>query len=551
MHSSNVVVALLFSLFIGLDSATSTIAIADEKMLFDLAVTIPKEFDDAQGDRYGQLKCFDALAGLRCEREAWQILQVWSLSNDDRHQGGFLRSCWRNELYWVGMNLAEQSNLTFSEKLASLGGCPRPPPNQLVTQLLNLNAEALHDSDQDMAALLRFAAIYDEDLHNNASERDLSKVVSVAIDVAPRALRLLETSYPPEGYFFHFHPVREEVYLCSLAMLSIVPDADRSDSMKTLLEQVSGNLSVVFTCSERGWIQAAETGFDLESDDDDAAFIWRSALVETLNVDLRGTSRLAIPAPSDEQRELQLWRIRIRKLMEDLRNRVYLQNPDRLSRYFQEQDTELWTVQVLLILEVARVRRDNELLVTAANELLKQSDRIYDFANPSPNDPVSDLDCLYHSALRAARRTGNRKLQDQLTSRVIQLIPAVLEESRTVHGNDAAVLSHFGGEIPAWTRELCVGSAELDLVERFENTVFEVDARRLPFSALGACWVVNGASREKMERLFRLCNTWDDESALLHGVGIAVGFGASPFGLRNRAVVIFTNFSWPVCRNLR
>ena len=405
--------------------------------------------------------------------------------------------------------------------------------------------------DQDMVALLRFSALYDQTVHQRATKEDLSNVAAAAVEVAPRALRLFESSYPPAWRDLHFHPVHSEVALCSLAMLSIIPGPDRDDALKKLLENVSGDFPVALECSRRGWIDAAETGFDFAGDD--AAFAWRTALLETLNVDLRGRSRLAENASSDERRDLQLWRSRIRTLLKDLRNREHVHHPNSFSRYYLEVDDEMWRVQMLLILEAARILGDGGLLNTTTSELLQRSDRVYDKSAPVAGEhSARDLTVLYHSALRAAERVDNLKLREDLYARLISLVPDVFEEvfnHPAQSPNPGAVLLDFDEPVPTWVRVICTSRAERDIIVEYENAVFKFQASSQarfvgpssPFAALGACWAIRGSIPAKMKHLLQRCESEEDEHALAYGAGLAVGFGSCPFSLSEMWLVLETN----------
>ena len=74
--------------------------------------------------------CFDALVGLRRERETMRLSEAWLPVGDiDEYS---LRACWKHELYWAGLNLARRSKLPLAIKLSSLAGHDRVPPESLI-----------------------------------------------------------------------------------------------------------------------------------------------------------------------------------------------------------------------------------------------------------------------------------------------------------------------------------------------------------------------------------------------------------------------------------
>jgi len=451
-----------------------------------------------------------------------QILKAWS-SVGDIDQEDKMRMCWEHELYWAGFNLARSSKLPLSIKLASLAGCNRVPPESLVTELLDRKSGAVTQSDQDAAALLRFAALYDNACRNGGSKADLTKLVSAAIAIAPRALRLLDGSYPPGRNYSHFQPVEYEVDQCYLAILSIVPAKDRTNAIIKMMKSLgAGGIWAMSNCAAREWVPAVETECDLHSDDDWAVLRWRTALLEHLSVDLRG-SRDRLTAKRKVKPSLHRWRTQVRQLMETLRTQSYKDQPDHLTKFLQELDSKLWRIHVLLSLETARIRADRGLLKIVAKELVSQRARIYDPDGDPMWNSARDLTCLYQSGYRAAWRVRDKDLQQEFLKRIVAILPrAVGEDIHHPYAQIPGILKDFEGEIPVWLRLVCDGPRDSAMVERFEDQMLKPggpsDTR-----SLGAFWAIAGAPKAKAGRIRRAIQVSSEISEVAYGVGLAVG----------------------------
>ena len=525
----------LVSFCVGIVCSVVTVGKAgDDEVLFRYAVALQNEtqYSDSYGEtranyqEFQRNRCVRALARLRRERETLLIFGNWS-TDDAFWQKSRLRDCWGNELYLAGLNLARRSKLPLSVRLTSLATQDRVPPDSLITQLLNHESEALSEGDQDMVALLRFATLYDNTCRRAGSEADLTKLIPAALAVAPRVLRLSDTSYPPGPESDHFHPVQYEIDDCSLAILSIVPADQRTDAIIELTKerQLGHGGMAASHCSSRGWIPAVESGCDLYSDDW-AVFKWRAALLEHLSVDLRSSSERP-SAKQKAQPTLHRLRSQVRALMGILRSRSYQGEPEHLTPFFEESDAELWSIHVLLSLEAARVHTDKTLLQAVAKELLSQSTRIHNPADRRPG-PAWDLTRLYQSAHRAAGRVGDEKLQEELLERMIAIYPHAVGE-RAYEG----ILSDFDGEMPVWVRVVCDGSRDMAVVRRFEDVMVEMLKLGRPKSpegataarrSLGAFWAMTGASKTKADRILGTCRHLTHAHHVAYGVGLAVGY---------------------------
>ena len=499
-----------------------------DEVLFRYAVALQKSSNASEDERD---ECFNALARLRRPRETLRISELWP-PEDDIDREWRLWECWENELYFTGLSLARRSKLSLSIKLTSLASHERPPPERVITELLNRESGTVTQADRDVVTLLRFAASFDEACRRTSSKKDFAELIPAAIAVAPRALRLLDTTYPP-GHQYHLGatPVLSTVAECRLAILLIVPLEKRTDAVTKVIDSFGEDGGATTGCAARGWIPAVELGCDLNSDEQ-AVFDWQSALLEDLSVDLRSSDRPPAGDPKSHPR-LHRWRSQTRGLMKALRSRSYKDDPEHFATFFrEEEDSDIWRVHVRLSLKAARVRADNELLQMVIWELFSQSTRIHGgFANRG----ARDLTRLYQSAHSAAVRVGDETLQQESIKRIIAIYPDALREVLW-----EADLSDLDDEIPVWVRIACDSSRDSAVIRRFEDVILEQEkvgngipsgstiqgvpgSRTEALRSLGAFWAITGAPQSKTDRIRGVCKGADDNEDVAFGVGIAVG----------------------------
>ncbi len=221
--------------------------------------------------------------------------------------------------------------------------------------------------------------------------------------------------------------------------------------------------------------------------------------------------------------------------METLRSRSYEDQPDHLTKLFQESDSKLWRILVLLSLETARVRADKGLLRTVAKELFSQSARIYDPDQDDDWDSGSarDLTCLYQSGHRAACRVGvgDKKLKREFLERIAAILPRAVEEDiYHPYAHTQGILEDFEGEIPVWVRVVCDGPRDSAVVERFENQMLKSGGTSA-LRSLGAFWAMAGAPKAKADRIRGVCQHPTEHDEVAYGVGLAVGCGCYPLSV--------------------
>ncbi|QDT91085.1 hypothetical protein [Gimesia algae] len=369
-------------------------------------------------------QCLESLAALNNEKQSGELLELWS-KEKQRGAEGRLSTCWKQGLYWAGLNYAPDSGLTLDRKLASLAGHTEVPPEKLITQLLAQEKQPISKLDQSMVKLLRFAARYDRALKSENSKAELHKLVPDVNELAPQALQLLEKRYPSSGYYhFSYHPVKAEVAQCAFAMLTIVPVEQHSPELKTLSRQLE--LLFGLGCVHRGWYAAFDTGIALLAKKDKneglALLVWKSDFLEYPEVSAPDSVLLS---PDIRKTSPKLAHIvsGVNSCLSQLRKQTYKKNPEVFTRLLQEPDSELWRFQVLLSLETARLRADHNLLQLTARSLLEQSERLYSTSREEYENSPNDLCYLYFSAFYAAQRLNDRKLQDDLLSRLLKLYP--------------------------------------------------------------------------------------------------------------------------------
>lgn len=399
---------------------------AGDEVLFQLARSILNDQADPGENSlsYRRFQCLHELAKLRREKQHWQLLHLWSKEELPSAESQ-LSICWENGLYWTGLNFAPKTDIPLAQKLASLAGHSEVPPEKLITQLLAQEKQPISKLDQSMVALLRFAARYDRALKGENSQTEFQKLVPVVNELAPQALLLLEKRYPASGYYhFSYHPVRAEVAQCAFAMLTIVPEEQRSPELKAL----SGQLELLFGmgCVHRGWYAAFDTGVDMlvkeQGDEALALLVWQSNFLDYPAVATDGSVLLS----TDNRKaypKLSQFVAGVNACLNQLRKQTYQQDPEEFTRLLQEPDSELWRFNILLSLETARLRADPKLLQLVSRSLLKQSERLFSPAREEYENSPNDLCYLYFSAFYAAQRLNDRELQNDLLARLLKLYP--------------------------------------------------------------------------------------------------------------------------------
>lgn len=376
-------------------------------------------------------------------------------------------------------------------------------------------------SDQDAAALLQFAASYDDACRNGSSKANFRKLIPKATAIAPCALRLLDEPYPKGYKHSHFQPIEHEVDQCYLAILSIVPPKDRTKPIIELMHLLgAGGVWATSNCAERGWVPAVEAECDLHSEDDWAVIRWRTALLGHLSVDLEAPHERPT-ASLKTKPKLHSWRMQVRQLMEILRTQSYQDQPEHFAKCLQQSDSELWRVQILQSFEAAQIHADRKLLQIVAENLISQTTRIYDPDDDSGwLNSARDLTCLYQSAHRAACRVHDENLQQEFLKRIVAILPRAAGEG--VHF--PRILEVFEGEVPVWVRVVCDGPKGSLIIERFESEMHKPGAQS-DLRSLGAYWAMTGATKAKAVRIRRTFRVQSDTTEVAYGVGLAVGYG--------------------------
>ncbi|MCA9007317.1 MAG: hypothetical protein KDA70_18750, partial [Planctomycetaceae bacterium] len=411
--------------------AVPTLGQAGDEELFQLARSILN--DQADPGEWPlaarRSQCLKNLAALHNEKQTGELLQLWSKEKQSGAEGR-LSTCWKQGLYWAGLNYAPDSGLTLARKLASLAGHTEVPPEKLITQLLAQEKQPISKLDQSMVNLLRFAARYDRALKSENSQAELQKLVPVVNELVPQALLLLEKRYPPGGYHtIHYHPVKYEVAQCGLAMLSLVPAEQQSPELHTLANQL--DLLFGLGCVYRQWYAAFDKGIALLAKNEEqveglALLVWQSGFLEYPQVS-SSDSVLLSPDIRKTSPKLSQFVSSVNSFLSQLRNQTYKKTPEEFARLLKEPDSELWRFQVLLSLETARLRADHNLLQLTARSLLEQSERLYSTSREEYENSPNDLCCLYFSAFYAAQRLNDRELQDDLLARLLKLYPQMNE----------------------------------------------------------------------------------------------------------------------------
>lgn len=461
-----------------------------------------------------QSMCLNALSKLHREKESFQLLQHWP-SADKHGEESRLSTCWRNGLYWAGLNYAQQSELVLSRKLSSLAGHTSVPPEKLITQLMAQEAKPFKQLDQEMIQLLQFSARYDKALQAKDPHPEIQKLVPAAIALAPQALHLRETSYPPKGYStISYHPVRTEIAQCALAIQVIVPLEKRTDAIHKLLERI--DLLFGLGCTRRGWTSAFDAGLDLlaKRDESLAILIWQSRFLENFGVDVNNSILLS----SDRLKthpKLSRFISSVKSILNQLRNQTYKKSPEVLTALLQEPDSELWRFYVLLTLEAARLRADERLLQLASRNLLEQSQRLYNPNNEDYEHMLRDLNILYFSAYRSAKRVSNQKLQNELMTRMLSLFPAASNEDS--HNN---ILKDRIDEIAIWAYLVsdCYGNPMW--LQKFEEQAGELGS-----DYIGIFWALTGKTKIKDKEILTMYDKSYHLDGVAFGAGFAVGTG--------------------------
>lgn len=529
-HKLRIIIYLMWLL------AVPVFGLAGDEVFFRYAVNVrntPSSEDGSKSDKESlgenRTSCFYALARLRQEKNSLQILNAWKTDDED-WQESRLSTCWKNGLFWAGLDLAQQSKLPLSKKLSGLASHSSVPPERLINQLLALKTKPLTQTDQDLAAILRFAALYDRACKSKNSKTELKKLIPAAIKLAPQALRFGNAPYPTKQRYspHQYILVLGEFDQCYFAIISIVPPEQRTADIKKMADHIVYGGS---SCSDRGWTLAFETWLDSRTyddsyDDDLAALYWQSALLENLNVNLQKPEK-QIPVNKNIHPKLHRWRTQVRGLMDVLRSRSYLKKPKFLHPFIQEKDDELWQTLVLLSLEVARINADKTLLQHVSKELLVQRERVYD---PEKDDGwpnlARDLQYLYLSAHRAAVRVKDENLQQKLIKEMISIAPYTRVKTSDLSSN----LNNFD-TVPVWVRVVCDKSRDVKLISEIEELMIKLLKNKKEGEegrkTLGTIWAMNGASQIKAKKILSLCKKRDEQHDVTYGVGFSVGSGCS------------------------
>ncbi|QDT83106.1 hypothetical protein MalM14_07370 [Gimesia chilikensis] len=517
---------LFLNMTLMLIPAFSSSSQAGEDVLFQMARSILKNESDPADDSLSVARSqyLKFVAKQRDEKETASLLEIWpadSLTEAEIR----LSHCWRNRLYWAGLQYAPRSELPLSRKLTSLVGHNKVPPEKVITQLLAQEQKPIASLDQSMVALLRFSARYDQALQSKDPQAELQKLEPDVQALVPHALQLLEKKYPAKGYYhFTWHPVKAEVAQCLFAMLTIVPAEQRSPELR----QLSGQIDKAFGlgCAHRGWYAAYERGVELLARQDAglALRVWQSDFLENPEV-LTSVSRLLSPENRTAFPEFARFVSGTKSLLELLRKTPDPSEQADLLALLEHEDSELWRFCLFLTLETARLRQDRQLLQLASKKLLEQSGRLYDPQQEEAFNMINDLNCLYYSAFRAAQQVNNQKLQHELLSRMILLYPRVGEsffnilDERHIQKQDWLYLFHQRDPASDWLWEYTVMLQEE--VEEFGSGIYEA----------GVLWATTGSTRlgeESIQIIFkhqfkRQCFAW--------GAGYSVGKGSAPLAV--------------------
>lgn len=493
---------------------------ANDKILFQFARNMINDptVESENSLESQQASCLNALSELQREKETFQLMQHWPSARKQGEESR-LSNCWRNGLYWAGLNYSQQSELSLSRKLASLAGHENVPPEKLITQLLAQETKPFKQVDQEMVNVLRFSARYDLARQSRDPNSEIQKLIPDAIALAPQALHLLETSYPPKGYHtISYHPVRTEIAQCALAIQVIVPLEKRTDAMNKLLERI--DLLFGLGCFRRGWTSAFDAGLDLLAKRDEplAILIWQSRFLETFGVEVNDSILLS----SDRLKthpKLSRFISSVKSILNLFRNQTYKKRPEVLTALLQEPDSELWRFYMLLTLETARLCADEKLLQLASRNLLEQSQRLYNPKNEDYKHMLRDLNILYFSAYRAAQRVNNKELQNELMKRMLSLFPAASNEDS--HNN---ILSDRIDEISIWAYLISDRSGDPMWIQKFEEQAGELGAYYI-----GIFWAITGKTKIKDKEILTMYNKPYDFHEVAYGAGFAVGTGRAPF----------------------
>ncbi|QDT40738.1 hypothetical protein Pan241w_07960 [Gimesia alba] len=495
-----------------------TVGQAGEEVLFQLARSLLNE-KTGTGEKvpaFRRKQVLEALARLRLEKE----LEYWPAKNPVEAKNR-LSICWENGLYWAGLSYAQESGLSLSQKLASLAGHGESPPERLITQLLAQETKPVQPLDQSMVSLMRFAARYNQALRSENREAELNNLVPVAIELAPQALQLLETSYPPDKfYILLYHPVKSEVAQCTLAMLTLVPVDQRPPELCTLSLQVE--LMFGLSCIRRGWTSAFNTGIDLlaKKDESMALMLWQSGFLTDPEM-VRNSSLLLLPESHKAAPKLHHFVAGVNSCLNLLRTQTYQKSPEALSKLLQEPESELWRFCVLLSLETARLRADRKLLQLASRSLLEQSDRLYSFKREEDENMAEDLRCLYYSAFRAAKRVNDSKLQQKLLERILSIDPDI---DGTYHN----VLTIHHTDISDWSQLLSDAAIDPKWLKKYEEISLNTFEKYL-FGQyeIGMLWATTAQSEINGKQILTMYRKCSDLNTLARGAGFAAGRGCA------------------------
>jgi hypothetical protein len=499
---------------------TPTVGQAGEDVLFQLArSTLNEQAGPSMFSlSFRQSQCLEALAFLKREKETADLLMHWPADSPAEAESR-LATCWEHGLYQAGLKYAPKSGLSLSRKLTSLAGHAEVPPEKVIAQLLAQEQQPVAPQDQSMVALLEFAARYDQALQGKNPKVELSKLVPEVNQLTPQALRLLEKQYPSENYYvITWHPVRAEVAQCALAMLTIVPQTQRSRELHKLSSQIDQKFAR--DCYRRGWYAAFETGIELlaQQSESMARSVWQSRfladpeILTSNSIFFSADRQIAYP-------ELSRFITGLKSFLELLNTQAYQQNPADLDALLKHEDSELWRLCVLLSLETARLRKDRELLTRASNSLLQQSKRLLPSTSHDFQNRIRDLNCLYYSAFQAARSVDDQKLQQELLTRVLALYPRIdvgwfetLNE-RHVPKVEWIYLVSDPDLAPGWLQKY-----ESMLLEDFEKT------GGAPVE-IGALWATTGRTTIGGKSLLPLLQDHVDLRDVARGAGDSAGGG--------------------------